>query len=164
MEHTVCFIGHRKIENTPALRERLQKILSELIETGTVTFIFGDHSEFNDLCYEMVTALKEKHPEIMRKKFRKDYEDADEYTMQFLKTGLEENVCPKGIGNAGRAGYIKRNQAMISESDICVFYYDENYRPASRRNDHNLIKQPKSGTALAFRYAQTKKKRIINCF
>ncbi len=164
MEHSVCFIGHRKIENTPELRKRLWKILHDLIENGTKNFIFGDHSEFNDLCYEMVTTLKEQYPEIKRKKFRKDYEDADDYTMQFLKNELEENVCPKGLGNAGRAGYIERNQAMICESDICVFYYGETYRPAPRRNNPNLIKQPKSGTAIAFRYAQTKKKTIINCF
>ena len=84
LEHSVCFIGHRKIEDTPELRERLQKILLNLIETGTVNFIFGDHSAFDDLCYELVTELKEKYPEIKRINFRKDYEDTNDYTMQFL--------------------------------------------------------------------------------
>ncbi len=64
MEHSVCFIGHRTIADTPALRERLQKVLVKLIEGGTANFIFGDHSAFNDLCYETVTQLKEKHPAV----------------------------------------------------------------------------------------------------
>ena len=57
---TCCFIGHRKIDDTPELRERLQNILLDLIENGTVNFIFGDHSAFDDLCYDLVTELKEK--------------------------------------------------------------------------------------------------------
>ncbi len=166
MKHSVCFIGHRKINDTLQLRERLQSILLDLVKNGTTNFIFGDHSAFDSLCYELVTELKEKYPEIKRINFRKDYEDTDDYTMQFLIKGYEESICPKGVGNAGRASYVVRNQAMVRESDVCIFYYDENYQPARRRTSrHDLTDyQPKSGTALAYAYAESKKKRIINCF
>ena len=166
MENSVCFIGHRKIEDTPELRERLQIILQELINNGTTNFIFGDHSAFDSLCYELVTELKEKYPVIKRINFRKDYEDTDDYTMQFLIKGYEESICPKGVGSAGRASYVERNQAMICESDVCIFYYDENYQPSRRKNSRRDLcdYQPKSGTALAYTYAESKKKRIINCF
>ncbi len=166
MEHSVCFIGHRKINDTLELRKRLQSILLDLIENGTTNFIFGDHSAFDSLCYELVTELKEKYPTIKRINFRKTYEDTDDYTMQFLIKGYEESICPKGVGNAGRASYVERNQAMIRESDVCIFYYDENYLPARRRTTrHDLCDyQPKSGTALAYHYAERKKKAIINCF
>ena len=166
MEHSVCFIGHRKIKDTPELRERLRDILAGLIESGTVNFIFGDHSAFDSLCYELVTELKEKHPEIKRINFRKDYEDADEYTMRFLIGGYEESVCPKGVGGAGRASYVERNRAMIRESDICIFYYDESYLPSRRKASRHepCDYQPKSGTALAYTYAKSKKKTVINCF
>ena len=165
MEHSVCFIGHRKINDTPELRERLKSIFLNLIEHGTTNFIFGDHSAFDSLCYELVTELKEKYPEIKRINFRKDYEDTDDYTMQFLIKGYEESICPKGVGNAGRASYAERNQAMIRESDVCIFYYDENYLPSRRKTSrHDLCDyQPKSGTALAYTYAKSKKKTIINC-
>ncbi len=149
---TCCFIGHRKIEDVPEVRERLQRVLLQLIRSGTVNFIFGDHSAFDDLCYNLVTELKEKHPAIRRIHFRTDYGDANEYTMQFLLSGYEESLCPPGIENAGRASYIERNRAMIRESDICVFYYDENYFTARR----------KSGTADAYRYAVQKEKRVYN--
>ena len=164
MEHSVCFIGHRKINDTPELRERLRGILLDLIENGTVNFIFGDHSAFDDLCYELVTEFKEKYPVIKRINFRKDYEDADEYTMRFLASGYEESICPCGVGKAGRASYVERNQAMIRESDACVFYYDESYLPPRRKNSRRELcdYQPKSGTALAYGYAEAKGKRIYN--
>ena len=164
MEHSVCFIGHRKINDTPELRERLQNILQELINNGTVNFIFGDHSAFDSLCYELVAELKEKYPEIKRINFRKDYEDTDDYTMQFLIKGYEESICPKGVGSAGRASYVERNQEMIRESDICIFYYDENYQPSRRKYGKSYLTdyQPKSGTAVAYAYAVQKKKTIYN--
>ncbi len=163
---TCCFIGHRKIKDTPKLRERLQGILLDLAESGTVNFVFGDHSAFDSLCYEMVSKLKEKHPEIKRINFRKTYEDTDDYTMQFLIKGYEESICPKGVGNAGRASYVERNQAMIRESDVCIFYYDENYQPSRRKNSRRDLcdHQPKSGTAGAYFYAKSKNKTIINLF
>lgn len=48
---TSCFIGHRKIEKTPSLEEELRRVLSGLAENGVNIFIFGDHSDFNTLCY-----------------------------------------------------------------------------------------------------------------
>ena len=164
MDHSVCFIGHRKIKDTQELRERLQSLLAELIKNGTVNFIFGDHSAFDDLCYELVTGLKEKHPEIKRINFRKDYEDTDDYTMQFLITGYEESICPKGVGSAGRASYAERNQAMIRESEVCIFYYDEKYLPSRRRYSRRDLSdyQPRSGTGAAYAYAVQKKKQIVN--
>lgn len=147
MQKTVCFIGHRKIGDTTELREQLVILLTELIEKGAENFIFGDHSAFNGLCYETVTELKKKFPAIKRIYYRKDYEDTDDYTLKYIKTGYEDSVCPKGIGNAGKAAYIKRNQAMINKSDICVFYYNENYLPPRRKNRRDISDyQPKSGT------------------
>ena len=46
---------------------------------------------------------------------------ADFFSRQFLIVGYEESICPKGVGSAGRASYVERNQAMIRESDVCIF-------------------------------------------
>ena len=71
---------------------------------------------------------------------------------------------PDGVENAGVASYVERNQAMINSSDICVFYYDENYLPARRKQSRHALSdyQPKSGTKIAFEYAVKKGKQIIN--
>ena len=165
MDHSACFIGHRKIKDTPELRERVRRVVVDLIKNGTVNFLFGDNSEFNTLCYEIATELKKEYPEIRRIKFRKDFEDADEYTMRFLVSGYEDSICPEGVGKAGKASYVKRNEAMIRESEACIFYYDENYKPARRKPVKNSMNgcQPKSGTALAYEYAIARTK-VINVF
>lgn len=148
MQNAVCFIGHRKVEEK-TVTEREVKILAEkLIEKGFNKFIFGDRSEFNDMCYKIVTEKRKCFPKIQRIHFGTNYENADEYTEKFLKIGYEDSICPKGISKAGKSVYIQRNFAMIDESEICVFYYDGGIL--------------KSGTATAFKYASNKNKKIIN--
>ena len=166
MENSVCFIGHRKINDTPQLRKNLNDLLKKLISEGITNFIFGDHSEFNNLCYEIVTELQKEYPHIRRIHFRKDYEEPNDYTMKILLTGFEDSICPKGVSNAGLASYAERNQAMIRESDICIFYYDENYLPKRRKMSKHSISdyQPKSGTAMAYEYSVRKNKNIINVY
>lgn len=151
MKQSACFIGHRTIDDTPELRARVRRVLETLVENGTIYFIFGDHSAFDRLCYELVTELKEKIPAIRRIHFRADYGEVDDYTKNLLLRGYEESRCPPGVENAGRARYVARNQAMIRESSVCVFYFDETYCPDRR----------KSGTAAAFAYATQQNKPII---
>ncbi len=166
MKNSACFIGHRKINDTPQLWERLDDIITELTENGTVNFLFGDRSEFNDLCFNIVGINKKIHPEIKRIKFRVNYEDADDYTMQFLTGDYDETVFPENAVGSGKNVYIKRNMALIDESEVCVFYYDENYTPPRRKKDKKAIGdyQPNSGTALAYKYALRKNKIIVNSF
>ena len=42
---------------------------------------------------------------------------------------MEEEVEHKTKYTAGKASYIERNFAMIDDSDYCIFYYDNNYKP-----------------------------------
>ena len=44
-----------------------------LLEQGVATFLFGDHSEFNTLCYEVVSELREVYHKIRRIHYRTDY-------------------------------------------------------------------------------------------
>ena len=62
------------------------------------------------------------------------------------------------IENAGVARYVERNQEMIDNSDFCVFYYDENYKTLRRKYSKRSVGdyQPKSGTKVAFDYANQK--------
>ena len=63
MEHSACFIGHRKIKDSPALRDHIKKTTENLItEKGITNFHFGDHSEFDSLCYETVTEMQKVYP------------------------------------------------------------------------------------------------------
>ncbi len=126
--------------------------------------MFGDHSEFDALCYEAVTELRRKYPYIRRVHYRAAYQEIGNGVRRFFSVGFEDSICPDGVASAGRAAYAERNRAMIRDSDICVFYYDEDYCPncteQPKKTASNLSK--KSGTHLAFEYAEKEKKIIIN--
>lgn len=161
---TCCFIGHRKIEYSIELEQKLTELIENLIiEHNVVIFLFGSRSEFDKLCYKIVTKLKQKYPHIKRIYIRaefqyinKDYEDG-------LLTRYDETYFPKQIEKAGRYSYVERNQIMIKQSDYCIFYYDKDYIPPIRRySRRGMPYQPSSGTNLAFDYATKQNKKVFN--
>lgn len=65
--YTCCFFGHRKINETEELKTALYEVIEKLIvEKRVNTFLFGSKSQFDSLCLEIVTKIKEKHPYIKR--------------------------------------------------------------------------------------------------
>ena len=62
-----CFIGHRKIDKSVGLTQKVGNLIQDLIENkGVTTFLFGSRSEFDDLCHEIVTELQKNNPQIKR--------------------------------------------------------------------------------------------------
>lgn len=159
----VCFIGHRKIMVTQSLTDRLTALVSDLIKSGVQNFIFGSHSRFNDLCYEIVSKLQKQYPFIKRIHYCLAYEN---YASAGINNLYEHEIDCESAINAGKNAYIVRNQMMIDDSDLCVFYYDENYLPSKQGNSKtNFVShQPRSGTAVAFCYSASKNKININLF
>lgn len=163
-QHSCCFFGHRKIEQTPELVNELVKTIENLITENDIdTFLFGSKSEFNSLCIKVVTDLKEKYPHIKRIYVRSAFPDIDDSYKAYLLESYEETYYPEKLRNSGKASYVERNQEMINKSDFCVVYYDENYAPPRRNSKREIIGyQPRSGTKIAYSYALKKKCRIIN--
>ena len=177
----VCFIGHRTVADTEKVKTKLINIILTLIENGADTFLFGSRSDFNSLCWEVVTELKEKYPNIKRVCYnaphetaftsKEERENCERLFSQMTKqkvhfTDYEQTVNPQKELKANKNAYIMRNQAMIDASDVCVFYYNKDYMPPMRKSANRYLPdyQPKSGTATAFAYATQKKKQIINLF
>ena len=166
-EKTCCFFGHRKIDETEELKNKLHEIIENLIENEKVdTFLFGSKSQFDDLCHKVVTELKGKYPQIKRIYVRSAFQHIPDWYEESLLQHYEDTYFPNHMEKAGKASYVERNQEMINKSDFCVIYYDENYLPPRRKNSRRDLfdYQPKSGTAVAYDYAVKKKKKIINCF
>ena len=160
-----CFFGHRKIDKTPELINKLRENIEALILNENVdTFLFGCNSQFDDMCYEIVSELKEKYSDIKRVYVRAKFPYIDESYEKHLLAQFEESYYPDCVMNSGKAAYVKRNYEMIDKSDICLIYYDENYLPPTRKrsNKYATNYQPKSGTRIAFEYAIKKKRKIIN--
>lgn len=152
-EKTCCFFGHRTINETEELKSKLIETIEKLIVDENVdTFFFGSKSQFNSLCLELVTELKEKYPHIKRIYVRAEYPDINEQYTNYLLESCEETYHPEHIRSSGRAAYVERNYEMINKSKFCIVYYDEQNAPTTR----------KSGTQIAIDYAEKKGKQIIN--
>ena len=70
---TCCFFGHRKVPNAVEIKNKVYKEVENLIANkGVCIFLFGSKSEFDDLCHEVVTELKEKYPDYLKAKYNID--------------------------------------------------------------------------------------------
>lgn len=170
-----CFIGHRKIEKSIDLTQRVRDVINDLIENkGATTFLFGSRSEFDDLCHSIVTDLQKNNPQVKRIMYtcRSEYacmkeekEERERIAREVTKRDIKYKdydgaMMSDRLWSAGKASYVERNQDMINASDYCVFYYNENYQPPKRKYSKRDISeyQPKSGTRIAYEYALSRKR------
>lgn len=172
----VCFIGHRKITASRALTTRLTQVIVDLIAHGADTFLFGSRSQFDRLCWGIVTKLKSQFPAIKSVRYHTPHETAlasPAAAQRLAKItrhlGVAKTRYPYydmvvASAQPYRQTYIIRNQIMIDASDVCVYYYDQTYQPPRRPTGKHTFRdyQPHSGTALAYQYAKRRHKRIIN--
>ena len=170
-----CFIGHRKVSITCQLEKRLREVIEEFIIKNNVSiFLFGSRSECNNFCHKIVSELRGKYNHIKRIAYTCKSETCilecellkmEKLYSKYCKTevklyGVEEEFEYSAKYKSGKASYVERNQAMIDNSDYCVFYYETNYQP--EQNSRTVNSSHKSGTRLAYNYAKRKNKQIIN--
>lgn len=177
--NTCSFFGHRNTILDNNKYQLLIKIIKDLIiNKGVTVFLFGSHSRFNDICYKIVSKLKEKHPQIKRIAYTcKNESCVLESDIQnhpnifsFIESQnidlfiVDEEFDYKTKYTSGKASYIERNQAMIDNSYYCIFYYNKEYKPKEIKHSKHCVNyyQPKSGTQVAYTYAIRRKKQIIN--
>ena len=151
-DNTCCFFGHRTINETDELRTKITDAVERLITDENVdTFLFGSKSEFDRLCLELVTKLKEKYPHVKRIYVRAEFPFINDDYLSYLLKSYDETYYPEKLHGAGRAAYVERNYEMINNSKYCIVYYDESNAPITR----------KSGTKIAYDYAVKKNRKII---
>lgn len=109
--------------------------------------------DFDKLCYEAISEIREVYPNVKRVYVRAEFEKINESYEKYLLTRYEYTYYPPKIAKAGKAVYIERNCEMIEKSSYAIFYFDEMYTANSSKNSS------KSGTRLAYEFA--KKKDII---
>lgn len=148
-ENTCCFFGHRKINDSKELREKIVEVVERLIVKDKVdTFLFGSKSEFDSLCLEIVSKLKEKYGYIKRIYVRAEFQFIKDNYRKYLLNFYDDTYFPEKVIGAGKAVYIQRNYEMIDKSKYCVVYYE----PSLTR---------KSGTKIALDYAVKRGREII---
>ena len=128
------------------------EVIDLITKKGVTRFLFGSKSEFDNLCHEAVSELKEKYPHVKRIYVRAEYPFINESYTAYLLKSYDETYYPEKLHGAGKAAYVERNYEMIDKSKFCIVYYDEPNAPTTR----------KSGTKIALDYAIKKGKQIIN--
>lgn len=151
-DKTCCFFGHRGTKATDELKIRLYETIERLIkEKGVNKFLFGSKSGFNDICYEIVTRIKQKYPHIERIYVRAEYLNINDDYRNYLLERYEDTYYPERIVGSGRAVYVERNYEMINRSRFCVIYCNTESAPINR----------KSGTEAALDYALKQGREVI---
>lgn len=152
---TCCIFGHRTINESEEFKAKLCDSIEKMIINEKVdTFLFGSKSQFNDLCFDLVSKIKEKYPHVKRIYVRAEYPYISKQYENYLLKRYEDTYYPSKICNSGRSVYVERNFEMIDNSRFCIVYYKEENAPSHR----------KSGTKIALDYAIKKRKQILNVY
>lgn len=176
-----CFIGHRTVINAEQVEMKLYNTVMMLIGKGVDTFLFGSKSKFDSICHGVVSHIRKQFPNVVRICYCTPHETAftskedkqecelffsEKLGHEILFSDYEKSIVPENTRKANKNAYIMRNMEMINNSDFCVFYYDKDYLPPPKKSKNNFLpsSRPKSGTAIAYRYAKARKKEIINFF
>lgn len=143
-----CF-GHFNVDITDDLKQRTRKEIYKAIEDGVRIFLFGGRSDFDDLCYDLVTEKRNANPQLgikrvfcfpLEKQLRKP-------PRWFSKKEYEALECPSNDFDYWYTSIYYRNLAMIDNSDLILFCVEQ------REN---------SGAYKAYRYALKKHKCVVN--
>lgn len=133
-----------------------------IINKNVNTFLFGSKSQFDDLCYKVLTELKKIYPYIQRIYVRAEYPYINDSYRNYLLEYFEDTYYPPKIISSGKAVYIERNYEMINKCHYCIVYYDKTYAPYDKNSNNYLTtRKPKSGTKIAYDYA-IKKCEVTN--
>lgn len=146
----ISFFGHSDCECQMELREKIKEILQDCISHhGAEIFYFGGFGAFDNLCWEIVTELKNnKYPKIKRVFCVPIYKWLRRPPKWLNVGGYEELIYLDLTFDYWYTSLYFRNCAMIDKSDFVIFYVMKD-----KRN---------SGSFKALQYAKKKKKNYIN--
>lgn len=149
--HKSCSVfGHSKIVITNSLKEKLYLTFENLIRQENVGyFYFGGFGEFDDLCWQIVTSLKEKYPNIKRIFCLSDvrYQKISKRPKWLNSVDYEEIIYLDLDFDYWYTRIYYRNVEMVNRSDIVVFYVNHSEQ---------------SGAYKILQYAIKKEKQYIN--
>jgi len=153
MEEKICsFFGHRQIERTEKLCELITTEITKAIDYGCRIFYFGGYGEFDSLCYQILSEIKQENRALGIERI---YCVAQEKYLRksvryFNPEDYEKIIYLMPEFDGWYKSIYFRNCAMIDRSDYVIFYAEE---------------RESSGAYKAYKYAKRKKNKIlINIF
>lgn len=148
--HTVCFFGHRQIDDFRTVEQWIEQLVDKLLnEHEYVEFLVGRDGEFDQL----VTSA------ILRCRKRIDTANCSvTWVMPYMKADYVNNsesydnyydsveVCEQSANAHPKTAIQIRNRAMVDRSDLCVF----------------CVTHKSGGAYQTLRYAEKADANIIN--
>ena len=147
-EEKICsFFGHRNVEITDELFAKTTAEIEKSVDFGCRIFYFGGFSDFDALCYKIVTQIKERKPNIKRVFCVPQEKYLRKNAPYFKREDYDEIIYLEPSFEGWYKSIYFRNCAMIDKSDFIIFYVE------NRKN---------SGAYKAYQYAIKKKRNVIN--
>lgn len=150
VEKTCSCFGHSHVDMTDELKARTRIEIDRAVEDGVRIFLFGGRSDFDDLCYDLVTEKRNADPQL---KIKRVFCFALENQLRkpprwFILKEYEALECPTKHFDYWYTAIYYRNLAMIDQSDLILFW-------VKRREN--------SGAYKTYQYAVKKRKPSLIC-
>ena len=146
---TVAFVGHSFLQGKNQVKELVKNEIRRIISsTGSATFYFGGCGDFDYLCARACKELKGELDGI-EVRYVSPYLSLTEQRKinEIQEMGLSDaSIYPPIEEIPVRLAIIKRNEWMISRSDLVIAWVDHSF----------------GGAYKTLSFAKAKKKRIIN--
>lgn len=131
--NSVCFTGHRKINITPELKERLRGVITYCIERGFTNFYAGGALGWDTLCEHTVLELRKIYSHIrliivMPCNFEEQtakWNEAQKNEYRQIIKAADETI--KTGGQYTKNCMKIRNTKLIEFGDLCICFCN-NYR------------------------------------
>ena len=144
MSKVCSFFGHRFVLEKEEVKEQLKSLAQRLIKEEDVdVFYLGEQGDFEIIAAEVLNELKPTYPFIQRIEvicFAEQLQRNGKIKSDGFEYLDELDRCKR------KARIIKRNQWVIDNSDILIFY----------------VNSPYGGAYQSYLYAKKKNKDIVN--
>ena len=117
VEQTCSCFGHSDVDITDELTARTMIEINKAINDGVRIFLFGGRSDFDDLCYDLVTKKRNAEPQLNIKRvfcFALD-KQLRKSPRWFIQKEYEALECPTKDFDYWYTAIYYRNLAMRSE-------------------------------------------------
>ena len=146
---TVCFFGHRVIDNFRLVEDEVESVIADVVNKHEfVEFLIGREGDFDQIVTSAVLRYKKTHDTSCALTWVMPYMKADYLRNQDNYDSYYDSIeiCEQSAQAHPKAAIQIRNRAMIDRSDLCVFY----------------VTKKTGGAYQSFKYAEKNGARVIN--
>ena len=147
--YTVCFFGHRVIDDFQETEKKVEKIIDKILnEHEYVEFLIGREGDFDQIVSSAILRYKKKSEldncsltwvmPYMKAEYKHNLDSFEKYYDSIELCEQSANAHPK-------AAIQIRNRAMVDRSDLCVFF----------------VNQEKGGAYQTLKYAEKRGVQIL---